>query len=576
MKLLFKYLSPYRRRMALGLTIKISATVIELFIPYILSHILKEVVASAELGKIFLWGGLMVVCALLACFMNITANRMAAKVSRDFSISLRRDLFRKTLYLSARDADKFTIPALEARITSDTYNVHSFVNMMQRMGVRAPMLLIGGITITLVMDSFLSLVMIAMLPFIFAIIFFISRKGVPLYTKVQKSVDSMVRVVREDSQGIRVIKALSKNDYENRRYEKVNKNLSRDEVRAGTVMGVTNPLMTLLMNCGITAVVALAAARVANHESDPETVIAFMQYFTQISMAMLTLSRIFVMYTKSSASSKRIAEVLDTPDRFFTTEKEGDTAQDAGTHAHIKFDNVSFSYLGRRRDLDSVSFEIPRGGSLGIIGSTGSGKSTLVKLLMRFYEPDSGKIEINGEPITSYSREELTSMFGSAMQNDFLYADTVMENIKFGREISHGDVERAAKIAQAAEFIENLDGKYSYMLSQKGTNLSGGQRQRLLISRALAARPEILILDDSSSALDYKTDAALRRALREQLADTTVITVAQRVSSVMSCDLILVLEEGRVIGSGTHEELLKSCAEYREISDSQMGGAFVE
>ncbi len=587
MKLLFKYLSPYRRRMALGLSIKILGTVIELLLPYILSHILKNVVSSADITKIFLWGGLMVLCALLACFMNITANRMAAKVSRDFSISLRRDLFRKTLYLSARDADKFTIPSLEARITSDTYNVHSFVNMMQRMGVRAPMLLIGGITITLIMDSFLSLVMIAMLPFIFAIIFFISRKGVPLYSKVQKSVDSMVRVVREDAQGIRVIKALSKNDYENRRYDKVNRDLSRDEAHAGTVMGVTNPLMTLLMNCGITAVVALAASRVANHQSDPETVIAFMQYFTQISMAMLTLSRIFVMYTKSSASSKRIAEVLDTPDRFFITEEDaevktqngercGAQMQNAERAAHIKFDNVSFSYLGRRRDLDSVSFEIPRGGSLGIIGSTGSGKSTLIKLLMRFYEPNEGRIEIDGKPLTSYSREGLTSMFGSAMQNDFLYADTISENIKFGREISHGDVERAAKIAQAAEFIEKLDGGYEYMLSPKGTNLSGGQRQRLLISRAIAAHPEILILDDSSSALDYKTDSALRRALREQLSDVTVITVAQRVSSVMSCDLILVLEEGRVIGAGTHEELLKTCTEYREISDSQMGGAFVE
>ena len=573
MRLLFSYLAPYKRRMTLGLTIKITATLIELLLPYILSHILKNVVSTSDLGQIFIWGGIMVLCALVACFMNVTANRMAARVSRDFSARMREDLFEKTLRLDAGTADRFTIPSLEARITSDTYNVHNFVSMMQRMGVRAPMLLIGGITITLIMDRFLALVMIAMLPVIFAIIYFIRLKGVPLYTKVQKSVDSMVRVVREDAQGIRVIKALSKNDYENRRYEEVNKQLSADERHAGTVMGVVNPMMTLLMNCGITAVVALSASRVANHTSDPETVIAFMQYFTLISMAMMTLSRIFVMYTKCSASARRIAEVINSPEPTF--EVRGGENPDA-SGAHIVFDSVSFSYLGRYKNLKDISFSLGRGESLGVIGSTGSGKSTLVKLLMRFYQADEGRILINGREIGSYDKESLNAMFGSAMQNDFLYSETIEENIKFGREISHGDVVRAAKIAQADEFISRLADGYEHKLSPKGTNLSGGQRQRLLISRALAARPDILILDDSSSALDYKTDAALRAALRAELSDTTVITVAQRVSSVKDCDLILVLEEGEIIGCGRHEELLESCTEYREISDSQMGGAFVE
>ena len=578
MKLIFSYLSPYKGRMALGLLIKTTATLSELLLPFILSHVLKNVVASADVTKIIMWGVLMIACALVACFMHITANRMAARVSRDFSIRMRRDLFSKTLRLGAENTDRLTVPSLEARITSDTYNVHNFISMMQRMGVRAPMLLLGGITITLIMDSFLALVMIAMLPIIFCIIYFISRKGVPLYTKVQKSVDRMVRVVREDAQGIRVIKALSKNDYENRRYDEVNRTLSKDEAYAGTVMGIVNPVMTLLMNVGITAVVALSASRVANHSSDPETVIAFMQYFTLISMAMMTLSRIFVMYTKCAASARRISEVINTPDPYFVTEpKANGKEHESNTEAaHIEFDSVSFSYLGKHNNLSDISFRLRRGESLGIIGATGSGKSTLVKLLMRFYEPSEGRILIDGKEITSYEKDALTAMFGSAMQNDFLYADTIEENIKFGREISHGDVERAARIAQAEEFILNIADGYSHMLSPKGTNLSGGQRQRLLISRALASKPEILILDDSSSALDYKTDAALRRALRENLADTTVITVAQRVSSVKDCDLILVLEEGRVIGCGVHEELLHVCPEYKEISDSQMGGAFVE
>ena len=441
------------------------------------------------------------------------------------------------------------------------------------MGVRAPILLIGGMTLSFMIDAHLALVMLAMLPFIFVIIYLIRLRGIPLYSKVQKSVDSMIRVVREDTQGIRVIKALSKNDYENRRYEAVNAALSRDERRAGTVMGIVNPVMTLLMNLGIASVVAFAAIRVSAGTSSPATVIAFMQYFTLISMAMMSISRIFVMYTKCSASAKRISEVLDTPDSFTVTPDEGFAKKDA---PHIEIKNVCFSYFGKRPDLDDISISIPRGSSLGIIGATGSGKTTLIKLLIRFYEAGSGEISISGRPITSYTRSELTSLFGTALQNDFLMADTVKENISFGRDLSDEDVERAARIAQAHDFISALSDGYMHMLSPKGTNLSGGQRQRILIARALAAHPEILILDDSSSALDYKTDAALRRALADELSDTTLITVAQRVSSVKSCDNIIVLDEGRIIGAGTHEELLLICPEYKEISDSQMGGAFVD
>lgn len=573
MKKVLSYLKPYSGRMTLCLVFKILGTLCELLIPYILSHILKNVVASSDVKKIILWGTLMIVCALCSCVCHIIANRTAARVSSNFSEDLRRDLFRATLYLSARKIDEITIPSLESRITTDTYNLHNFVGMMQRMGVRVPILLIGGITLTLIMDAALALVMIATLPIIFGIVYFIRCKGVPLYTRVQNSVDSMVRVVREDSEGIRVIKALSKNDYENRRYEKVNEGLSADERRAGIIMGLPNPIMTLLMNVGITAVVAFSAVRVAGHTSDVETVIAFMQYFTQISMAMMALSRMFVMFTKSSASAHRISEILLAESELVLVKDESPIDENA---PHISFENVSFSYLGKVNDIDKVSFDLPRGGSLGIIGATGSGKSTLVKLLMRFYDVGEGKIKIGGRDVRSYTHAELCRMFGSAMQNDFLYADTVEENIKFGRDISHEDVLYGARVAQAHGFITEIPDGYGHMLTPKGTNLSGGQRQRLLIARAVAAHPEILVLDDSSSALDYKTDAALRRALAEELSDTTVVTVAQRVSSVKDCDLILVLEGGRVIGMGTHDTLLDSCLEYREISDSQMGGAFVE
>jgi len=558
--------------MLLGFSIKVSGTVAELFLPYILTHILDNVIGTLQIEKVVFFGVLMIICAAAACAGNIIANRMAAKVSKDFSKKMRKDLFEKTLYLSASDTDKFTIPSLESRITSDTYNVHNFVSMMQRMGVRAPILLIGGMGISFFMDARLALVMLATLPFIFVTVYSISKKGVPLYTEVQHRVDKMVRVVREDTQGIRVIKALSKNDYENRRYDEVNLALSNEERKAGAIMGSVNPIMMLLMNLGITAVIALSAFTVAKGYSTPATVIAFVQYFTLISMAMMVISRIFVMYTKCAASAERIAEVLETPESFFVT--EDDSPDD--DENFICFKNVSFSYLSRKNNIENLSVSVPKGGTLGIIGATGSGKSTFVKLLMRAYEANSGTIKIGGKDITAYSRKALTDMFGVALQNDFLYADTIEENIRFGRELSFEEIKRAAKIAQASDFIEAFPEGYNHIIAPKGTNLSGGQRQRILIARAVAARPDIIILDDSSSALDYKTDAALRKALETELFGSCVITVAQRVSSVKNCERILVLDEGKVIGSGTHEELMESCPEYREISDSQMGGAFVD
>ena len=574
MKLMLKYLKPFYGRMGVGLAIKTFGTLAELALPYILSRILRDVVATENIKSIVLWGLMMVAFAAVACVSNICANRMAAKTASNFAEALRHDLFSKTMRLSPAQTDTFTIPSLESRITTDTYNLHHFVNMMQRMGVRAPILLFGGIAITLIMDSYLALAMIAVLPFIFVTVYFISKKGIPLYTRVQSSVDKMVRVVREDSQGIRVIKALSKSEHEHNRFDKVNSRLVSDEQRAGITMGAVNPVMTVLMNLGIVAVIAFSAARVQGGKSDPETVIAFMQYFTLISMAMMSVTRIFVMYTKSSASARRIAEVIDTENDL--TLKSEDEYPRTSKDPFVSLKNVRFSYAGIKDDIRNISVDIEKGGSLGIIGATGSGKSTLIKLIMRFYDVSCGAVYIGGRDVRTIPQSELYGKFGTAMQSDFLYADTIEENIRFGRDISHEQIVFAAKIAQADDFISAFPEGYGHMLSQHGTNISGGQKQRVLIARAIAAKPEILIFDDSSSALDYKTDANLRRALKEHMNGTTLITVAQRVSSVKDCDTIIVMEKGEIIGSGTHEELLASCPVYREISDSQMGGAFVE
>ena len=572
MKWVFAYLKPLGGRIAAGITVKIIGTVAELIIPFLLSYMLENVIESNDVGRMFFYGALMAVCAIVACVGNIVANRMAAKTTMKFSTRMRKDLFSKTLFLSARSTDRFTIPSLESRITSDTYNVQNFIGMMQRMGIRAPILLLGGSIITLTMDWKLALVMIATLPLIFVVVYSISRMGVPLYSKVQQSVDGMVRVVREDAQGIRVIKALSKVDYENARYDRANMSLRKDETRAGVIMGVVNPVMTMLMNIGIVAVIAVSAYFVSKNASSATTVIAFMQYFTLISMAMMSLSRMFVMYTKCAASAKRISSVLDEVNELALHEDDGR----GDPSYHISFENVSFSYLGKSNNVSDISFSLKKGESLGIIGATGSGKSTILRLLMHFYDANEGIIRINGKDIRSYTREQLTAMFGVVFQNDFLYANTIEENIRFGRDIADEDMINAAKIAQAHEFITSFADGYAHTISTGGTNLSGGQRQRLLISRAIAGMPEILILDDSSSALDYKTDANLRSALSSALPDSTVITVAQRVSSVKNCDLILVIDSGRIIGCGKHEELLNTCTEYKEISDSQMGGAFLD
>lgn len=572
MKWVFKYLAPMRARIAVGTTIKIIGTLAELMIPFLLSYILEFVIDKNDITKILLYGVLMAICSVIACLGNIIANRMAAKTTMIFSTNMRRNLFSKTLNLSARTTDKFSIPSLEARITSDTYNVQNFIGMIQRMGIRAPILLLGGTAITMLMDIKLALVMIATLPLIFIVVYSISRKGVPLYSTVQQSVDGMVRVVREDAQGIRVIKALSKIDYENRRYDAANMKLRKNETRAGIIMGVVNPIMTLLMNMGIVGVIAVSAYYVSKDRSSAATVIAFMQYFTLISMAMMSLSRMFVMYTKCAASAKRISLVMESESELKTLADDGK----GDTHLHISFEDVSFSYLGKVDNIKNVSFSLKKGETLGIIGATGSGKSTLIRLLMRFYDTDSGMIRIGGRDVRSYTKEELTAMFGVVFQNDFLYAASIEENIRFGRDISDEDIVFAAKIAQAHDFISSFSDGYEHALSTGGTNLSGGQRQRVLISRAIAGQPEILILDDASSALDYKTDANLRRALSDSLPNSTVITVAQRVSSVKNCDLILVIENGEVIGCGKHGELIENCLPYKEISESQMGGAFIE
>lgn len=570
MKRIIEYCKPYFGVLAIMVCIKFIGTMMDLVIPYILGYILDEVVlrcTSENLLPVFFWGAMMALCALIAVFTNIFANRRISLYSTKIVKKLRSDLFDKILSLSAAQTDSFTVPSLVARMSSDTYSIHNMLNMTLRAGVRAPILLIGGIGITLFIEPILSLTLVILLPVMSLIVIYVSKKGVKLFKNKQTKVDRMVEKVRDTFTGIRVIKALSKVDYEKDSFGQVNAELSHSEEKANVTMAITPATVTLCLNLGMTAVVALGAYRVFRGHSSPGQIISFMQYFTQILNATLALTRIFIVFSRGGASADRLAEVLDEKEDL----KLLPPAEPEKDAEFLEFRNVTFSYNKTIPTVEDISFRLRKGGTLGIIGGTGSGKSTLIQLLMRFYDPDEGQILLEGHDLRTIDPAKLKAKFGVIFQNDFLMAETLKENILFGRELGDEELKKAADSAQALSFIENLDDGFEYLLTTKGANLSGGQRQRVLISRALAGDPEILILDDSSSALDYKTDAMLRGALRKNYTNATKIIVAQRISSIRDADLILVLEHGKICGMGTDETLSETCEIYREIAQSQMG-----
>jgi ATP-binding cassette subfamily B protein len=565
LKRVLTYLKPYIARMTFGFTIKVLGTLMDLGLPWILAYILDEVIPLKKISYILYWGLAMAGLSIGARTFNIIANRMAARVARNATQKLRHDLFEKILNLSGTQLDYYTIPSLESRMTSDTYNIHNMIGMMQRIGVRAPIILIGGIIVTSTLEPILTLILVASLPILTLIVYLVSKKGIPLYLSQQLSVDKMIRVVRENITGVRVIKALSKSAYEKQRFSDTNDEVVNKEQRAGMTMAVTNPAMNLVFNLGLTLVVIVGAYRVNAGLTAPGKIVAFLSYFTIMLQAIMAITRIFVIYSKASASASRIAQVLDAEEDL----KVISQCKSSSSEDHIAFWHVSFSYTKEPCIMD-MDFQLKKGESLGIIGSTGSGKTTLINLLMRFYDVTEGAITIDGQDIRSMDKLALRRRFGVVFQNDVLFSDRVYENINLGRQLPEERVWEAVEHAQAEAFIEELKGQLDFRLSIKGNNLSGGQKQRLLIARALAGKPEILVLDDSSSALDYKTDSLLRKAIRENYQGTTTIVVAQRISSVMKLDHILVLEDGRMAGYGTHEELLHSCEIYKEIYQSQM------
>lgn len=565
MKRVFRYCKPYLAIIIVALVMKIAGAVVDLMIPSALADIIDVAVPSGEIRNIVMFGLKMLLFATGEMLINGVANIMVTNTSNRVVQTMRDDLFQKVAELSARQMDEITVASAVSRLTSDTYNVQHMLGRVLRMGVRAPILMVGGLFVTAMEDPVLALLLVVTLPLVVLVVVSLTKRAIPKHREKQKILDRMVRTVQENATGIRIIKALSKTEFEMQRYDRVNGELADKGLEASLINAKTRPLTNIIFYTSLVGVILVGALRVNGGQMLPGQIVAFMSYFTVIVNATIGISSVFVMCSTGSASAARISEVMDMQETMQLQE----LAEEHSEYA-LEFRNVTFSYSGVEPNLKNLSVKLKKGQTLGIIGATGSGKTTLVNLLLRFYDVDEGQILIGGRDIRSIPNEELRKMFGVVFQNDFLVADTIAKNIDFYRGLDDEALRKAAVLAQAAEFIGEKEGGMDYPLTVKGNNLSGGQRQRLLIARAMAAQPDILILDDSSSALDYQTDAKLRKALSESFAETTKVIIAQRVSSIQGADHILVLDGGDVIGLGTHEELLASCEEYGHIARIQM------
>ncbi|WP_264229315.1 ABC transporter ATP-binding protein [Acholeplasma laidlawii] len=574
MLFIFRKMGKYKGQVIYSLIVKALAAGADLLLPFILAYMIDELlfeVTTSDYWLLIFTGIGMLLIALLGWFFNISANRSAEKVSSLTVRDVRNELFYKTEKLSASQVDEISTSSLISRLTSDTYNIFQMVGSLQRLGIRAPMLLIGGIIMSAFMDPLLTLVMIAMLPLISIVVWQYSKKGQPLYKDIQVQMDEIIRVLRENITGVRVVRALSMTDYEQQRFKNENKKAVDKELIATITMNKISPIISVVMNVGLVIVLIFGAYRVADGATKVGQILALITYFTIILNSMASLTRIFIRMSKAAASAERIVEVLN----METQMVDGNMPLVMNDEVHLEFDHVDFSYQGKESHLEDITFKISKGQTLGIIGATGSGKTTIINLIMRFYDPQKGVIKVFGEDIKNINRDELRRHVGLVLQNDSVFSDTIHENIAFSRPgVDANQVKMAKEIAQA-DFIDDIPETYNYEIAQRGTNISGGQRQRLLIARAVASNPKLLILDDASSALDYRTDKNLRFAITTHLKDTTKIIVAQRVSSIKDADLILIIDNGRIAAQGTHEELLKTNEIYQLLVKHQLGEGLV-
>ncbi|PAL11876.1 ABC transporter ATP-binding protein [Peribacillus simplex] len=540
----------------------------DLFLPTLMADIIDKGVVRGDTSYIWKIGGFMLLVSALGACASIIASYYSSKAAMGMGRDLRLKVFNHVEKFSLQEFDEVGTASLITRTTNDITQVQQVVIMMLRMVISAPIMLIGGVIMAVSMDAKLSLVIVVTMPFLIGSILLILYKGVPLFQTVQKRLDRLNLVLRENLTGIRVIRAFNRETQEKERLKKANKELTDISIKVNKIMAFMMPVMMLVMNLTVVGIIWFGGVRIDNGGMQIGDLMAFIQYVMQIMFALVMASMMFVMVPRAAVSATRINEVLDMKPSFLD---EGTEKADR-VHGTLEFEHVTFSYPGAEEPaLSDISFSASPGEITAIIGGTGSGKTTLVNLIPRFYDISSGTIRVNGVDIRKSSQDEVRSKIGFVPQKASLFTGTIAENIRFGKQTATQDeVEHAARIAQAEDFISNMKGGYEAEIDQGGSNLSGGQKQRLSIARALIRKPDIYIFDDSFSALDYKTDANLRAALKVETKNSTVLLVAQRVSTVVDADRIIVLDEGHIAGIGTHQELLSTNDIYREIALSQL------
>ena len=540
----------------------------DLFLPTLMADIIDNGVVTGDIPYIWKLGGFMLLISIIGAIASIIASYYSSKAAMGLGRDIRKKVFNHVGKFSLQEFDEVGTASLITRTTNDITQVQQVVIMMLRMVVSAPIMLAGGLIMAVSKDAKLSLVILFTMPVLIGTILLILKKGVPLFQTVQKRLDRLNLVLRENLTGIRVVRAFNREDEEKIRLKQANRELTDVSIKVNKIMAFLMPVMMLVMNLTVVGIIWFGGIRIDNGGMQIGDLMAFIQYVMQIMFALVMASMMFVMIPRAAVSAKRINEVLDMKPSF----------QDEGTEkanlekGTLAFEHVSFSYPGAEKPaLSDISFTARAGEITAIIGGTGSGKSTLVNLIPRFYEISSGIIRVNGVDIRKVSQDEVRSKLGFVPQKSILFTGTIADNILFGKQdASHNEIEHAARIAQAEDFITRMSDGYDSEIEQGGSNLSGGQKQRLSIARAIIRKPDVYIFDDSFSALDFKTDAKLRAALKDETKNATVLLVAQRVSTVVDADRIIVLDEGNIVGMGTHQELLNSNDVYREIALSQL------
>lgn len=566
MKELLKYLRHYIKESILAPLFKMLEASFELFVPLVMAAIIDTGIKNSDKPYIFKMAMVLVGLAIVGFISALTAQYFAAKASVGFGKELRGDLYRHINTLSYSEIDKIGTSTLITRLTADVNQMQTAVNLFLRLFLRSPFIVIGAVVMAFTVDPKTAIIFAVSIPLLAAVVFGIMFYSVPIYKKVQNRLDSVMRITRENLSGVRVIRAFNHEQKEIEDFDKCSEELKDMQLYGGKISAYLNPITYVIVNLSIVLIIYVGGIRVNTGRLTQGEVISLINYMSQVLVELIKLSNLIINLTKSVACGNRIYDVF----KIKPSINDGSGIKTNG-EAAVEFDHVSATYAGsKEKSLDSLTLSIPRGSTVGIIGATGSGKTTLISLIPRFYDVSEGSLKVNGTDVRNYNVDELRKLIGVVPQKAALVSGTVRDNVKWGKpDATDEEIIEALKTAQALDFVNEKDGLDSKIL-QGGKNLSGGQIQRLTIARALVRKPEILILDDSSSALDFATDAALRRAIKSDTDNMTVFIVSQRFSTIKNADMIIVLDDGKVCGIGKHDELFENCEEYKEICESQL------